>query len=109
MPVSPLEIALAKLWSNGLVITVATGLSLWFVVHEAVGMPIAGSVPLFLLGVALYLFFATAVGLLLGTAARSMPQAAVTATANVSNTAATSRPGFDQLWETGLEFGRTVG
>ncbi|MDO9712141.1 ABC transporter permease [Paracraurococcus lichenis] len=74
MPVSPLEIALAKLWSNGLVITVATGLSLWFVVHEAVGMPIAGSVPLFLLGVALYLFFATAVGLLLGTAARSMPQ-----------------------------------
>ncbi|MFL5332877.1 MAG: ABC transporter permease [Geminicoccaceae bacterium] len=74
MPVSPLEIALAKLWSNGLVITVATGLSLWFVVHKAVGAPIAGSVPLFLAGVALYLFFATAIGLLLGTVARSMPQ-----------------------------------
>jgi ABC-2 type transport system permease protein len=74
MPVSPLEIALAKLWSNGLVITAATGLSLWFVVHQAVGMPIVGSIPLFLLGVALYLFFATAVGLLLGTVARSMPQ-----------------------------------
>jgi ABC-2 type transport system permease protein len=74
MPVAPLEIALSKLWANGLVITVATGLSLWFVVHHAVGMPIAGSIPLFLLGVALYLFFATAVGLLLGTVARSMPQ-----------------------------------
>ena len=37
-------------------------------------MPIAGSIPLFLLGVALYLFFATALGLLLGTVARSMPQ-----------------------------------
>ncbi|HWX50738.1 MAG TPA: ABC transporter permease [Roseomonas sp.] len=74
MPVSPLEIALAKLWANGLVITAATGLSLWSVVHLAVGMPIAGSVPLFLAGVALYLVFATAIGLLLGTVARSMPQ-----------------------------------
>ncbi|MBL6456337.1 ABC transporter permease [Belnapia sp. T6] len=74
MPVSPLEIALAKLWSNGLVITLATGFSLWFVVHEVIGMPIAGSLSLFLLGVALYLFFATAIGLLLGTVARSMPQ-----------------------------------
>jgi ABC-2 type transport system permease protein len=74
MPVTPLEIALSKLWANGLIITGAAGLSLWFVVHGAVGMPIAGSIPLFLLGVALYLFFATAVGLLLGTVARSMPQ-----------------------------------
>lgn len=74
MPVAPLEIALAKLWANGLVITVMTGLSLWFVVHRAVGAPIAGSVALFLAGVALYLVFATAIGLLLGTVARSMPQ-----------------------------------
>jgi ABC-2 type transport system permease protein len=74
MPVSPLEVALSKLWANGLVITAATGLSLWFVVHGAIGMPIAGSIPLFLLGVALYLFFATSVGLLVGTVARSMPQ-----------------------------------
>src|SRR3712207_7133725 len=52
----------------------ATGLSLWLVVRHAIGVPIAGSVPLFLAGVALYLFFATAVGILLGTVARSMPQ-----------------------------------
>jgi ABC-2 type transport system permease protein len=74
MPVAPLEIALAKVWSNGLVITVATGLSLWFIVHRAIGMPIAGSVALFLAGVWLYLFFATAIGILLGTVVRSMPQ-----------------------------------
>jgi ABC-2 type transport system permease protein len=74
MPVSPFEIAMAKVWSNGLVITAATGLSLWLVVRHAIGVPIAGSVPLFLAGVALYLFFASAVGILLGTVARSMPQ-----------------------------------
>jgi ABC-2 type transport system permease protein len=37
-------------------------------------MPIAGSIPLFLLGTAVYLFSATALGILLGTVARSMPQ-----------------------------------
>ena len=37
-------------------------------------MPIVGSVPLFLCGVVIYLFFATAVGILLATIARSMPQ-----------------------------------
>jgi ABC-2 type transport system permease protein len=37
-------------------------------------VPIAGSIPLFLLGTAVYLFSATALGILLGTVARSMPQ-----------------------------------
>jgi len=74
MPVSPLEIALAKIWSNGLVITAAAGLSVWLVLRLLLGMPLVGSIPLFLAGVALYLFYATSVGLLLGTVARSMPQ-----------------------------------
>lgn len=74
MPVSPLEMALAKIWSNGLVITAAAGLSVWLVLRGLLGMPLVGSVPLFLAGVALYLFYATSVGLLLGTVARSMPQ-----------------------------------
>ena len=74
MPLTPFEIAMAKVWANGLVITVAVGLSLAIVVRVIMGIPIAGSVPLFMLGVALYLFFATAVGILLGTIARSMPQ-----------------------------------
>lgn len=74
MPLTPLEIAMAKIWANGLVIAVAVVLSLYAVIRGLLGIPIAGSVPLFMLGVVLYLFFATAIGIFLGTIARSMPQ-----------------------------------
>ena len=37
-------------------------------------VPIAGSVPLFVLGLAVYLFALTAIGIFLATLARSMPQ-----------------------------------
>ncbi len=74
MPLTPFEIAMAKIWANGLVITIAAGLSLYLVVRGLLGVPIAGSVPLFLCGVAIYLFFATAIGIFLATIARSMPQ-----------------------------------
>ena len=74
MPLSPFEIAMAKVWANGLVITVAAALSLAIIVRGILGVPIAGSIPLFMFGAALYLFFATAVGIFLGTVARSMPQ-----------------------------------
>ncbi|MDR3461913.1 MAG: ABC transporter permease [Beijerinckiaceae bacterium] len=74
MPVSPFEIAISKIWANGLVITIATGFSLYVVVRTLLGIPIAGSIPLFLGGVVIYLFFATAIGIFLGTVARSMPQ-----------------------------------
>ena len=40
-------------------------------------MPFAGSVALWLLGVVLYLFFATALGIFLGTISRSMAQFAL--------------------------------
>jgi ABC-2 type transport system permease protein len=74
MPVTPFEIAMAKVWANGLVITVAVGLSLAIVVRTLLAIPVAGSIPLFMGGVALYLFFATAIGIVLATIARSMPQ-----------------------------------
>ena len=74
MPLTPFEIAMSKIWANGLVIVVAVGLSLRLVVHGLLGVPIAGSIPLFLIGAAVYLFFATAIGIFLGTIARSMPQ-----------------------------------
>ncbi len=74
MPLTPFEIAMGKIWPNALVITVAVALSLIIVVRGILGVPTAGSVPLFLLGVSVYLFFATAIGILLGTIARSMPQ-----------------------------------
>jgi ABC-2 type transport system permease protein len=65
---------MSKVWANGLVITVAVGLSLYIVVRTILGVPIAGSTPLFMVGVVIYLFFATAIGIFLGTVARSMPQ-----------------------------------
>jgi ABC-2 type transport system permease protein len=74
MPVTPFEIAVSKIWANGLIILIAAGASLYLVVRGLLGIPIAGSVPLFLFGVAVYLFFATAIGVFLGTVARSMPQ-----------------------------------
>jgi len=74
MPLTPFEIAMSKIWANGLVIIVAVSLSLYFIVRGVLGIPTAGSIPLFLFGAAIYLFFATAVGIFLGTVARSMPQ-----------------------------------
>jgi ABC-2 type transport system permease protein len=74
MPLTPFEIAMAKIWANALVIVVAVGLSLIIVVRGLLAVPIAGSTPLFLAGVLIYLFFATAIGIFLGTIVRSMPQ-----------------------------------
>lgn len=74
MPLTPFEIAMSKVWANGLVITIAVGLSLYVVVRAILHIPISGSIPLFMVGVVIYLFFATAIGIFLGTVTRSMPQ-----------------------------------
>jgi ABC-2 type transport system permease protein len=77
MPLTAFDIAAAKVWANGLVILVAATLSLVLIVKGALAVPIAGSEWLFLLGVLLYLFFVTALGILLGTIARTMAQFAM--------------------------------
>jgi hypothetical protein len=69
MPLTPFQIAMAKVWANGLIIAIAVFLSLEFVVQGLLHVPISGSVPLFMLGVCLYLFFATAIGIFLATVA----------------------------------------
>ncbi|WP_298354462.1 ABC transporter permease [Rhodoblastus sp.] len=74
MPVTPFEIAMAKIWANSLIIVGAVGLSLFFVVEKLLRVPIEGSIPLFLVGALLYLFFSTSVGVFLATIARTMPQ-----------------------------------
>ena len=74
MPVTPAEIMLAKVWSMGLVVLMATGLSLATVVQGALQVPIEGSITLFLAGTALHLFATTSLGIFLATLARSMPQ-----------------------------------
>ncbi|WP_213770775.1 ABC transporter permease [Bradyrhizobium sp. dw_78] len=74
MPLTPFQIAMSKIWANGLIIAIAVALSLYLVVRLLLGIPIAGSIPLFMVGVVIYLFFATAIGIFLGTVAQSMPQ-----------------------------------
>lgn len=74
MPVTPFQIAMSKIWANGLVITMSVALSLSLVVRGLLHIPIVGSVPLFMAGVVLYLFFSTSVGIFLATIARTMPQ-----------------------------------
>lgn len=74
MPVTPLEIMLAKVWSMGLVVLAAAALSLLLVVQGWLQVPIEGSIALFLAGAALHLFATTSMGIFFGTVARSMPQ-----------------------------------
>ena len=74
MPVTPLEIMLAKVWTMALVVLAATAFSLLFVVEGALSIPVQGSLLLFLAGAALHLFATTSMGIFLGTVTRSMPQ-----------------------------------
>lgn len=77
MPLTPFQIMAAKVWANGLVVLVVAALSLWIVVRGALAMPAAGSVTLFLFAAMLHLFSTTALGILIATFARSMPQFAL--------------------------------
>lgn len=74
MPLTPFEIMLAKVWANGLAVLIGAGVALAVVIEQLMQVPIAGSLPLFLSGAALYLFSAASIGIFLGTLARSMPQ-----------------------------------
>jgi ABC-2 type transport system permease protein len=74
MPVTPVEIMLAKMVANALVILVAAVASLVLVVEWALGVPITGSLLLFVLGTAIYAFAVAALGILLGTLATTMGQ-----------------------------------
>ncbi len=77
MPVTPFEIMTSKVWSMGLVVLIASALSMTFVVEGVLAVPINGSRALFLCSVALYLFASTSLGMLLATFARTMPQFAL--------------------------------
>ena len=74
MPVTPGEIMLSKVLSMGAVVLLATLLSMRFVVGGWLRVPLAGSLPLFLLGAALCIYAMTALGMFMATLARSMPQ-----------------------------------
>ena len=74
MPVTPAEIMLAKIWSMGLVVLLSAAAALVFIVQGVLGVPVEGSVALFLAGAALDLFATASMGIFMATLARSMPQ-----------------------------------
>lgn len=74
MPLTPVQIMVAKIWANGLAVLLCTAFALLAVVQGVLGVTITGSIPLFLCGSAVYLFSAGSIGIFLGTIARSMPQ-----------------------------------
>ena len=74
MPVVPSEIMLSKILANGIVIVIAAGLSLVFVVRWWLQVPITGSILLFLGGSCFYVFTVAALGIALGTIASTMAQ-----------------------------------
>jgi ABC-2 type transport system permease protein len=74
MPVTPTEIMLSKIWSMGIIVLAASAFSIVVVVQGLLGVPIEGSIPLFLAGTALQLLATTCMGIFLATVAGSMPQ-----------------------------------
>lgn len=77
MPVSSFEIAVGKVWANGLVVLTAAILSMYFIIEGLLDVPIAGSRMLLILGIVIYLFLAAAIGIFLGIFARTMAQFAL--------------------------------
>jgi ABC-2 type transport system permease protein len=74
MPVTPAEIMLAKIGAMGCVVLMAAGLALAGVVQGVLGVPVEGSVTLFLAGTAVHLFATSSMAIFMATLARSMPQ-----------------------------------
>lgn len=74
MPLDSFEIMFAKIWANGLVVMVVVMASLFLVVQGVLGIPIQGSLLLFMMGLVIYLFAVTALGIMLATIVSSMPQ-----------------------------------
>lgn len=74
MPLHPYELMFSKMWANGLVVVVAAMASLFSMVKGVLAVPVPGSTALFSIGLIVYLFSVTALGIMLATMVRSMPQ-----------------------------------
>ena len=74
MPVTPPEIMLAKILANGIFILTTSTASLWFIVHITLGIPINGSIPLYIAGSAVYLFSIASLAIMLATLTPTMQQ-----------------------------------
>ena len=79
MPLTPFDIAAAKILANSAIVLAAAMLSMLVIVEGILGVAVAGSHLLFLLSASLYLLSAAALGVFLSTVARSMAQFALLA------------------------------
>lgn len=77
MPVTAFQIMTSKIWSMGLVVLAVSAVSLQFMIRGVLGVPVAGSMVLLLIGTALHLFATTSLGIFLATIGRTMPQFSV--------------------------------
>lgn len=105
MPVTPLEIMLAKVWATTLVMMIVITASLLLIFQQVLHVKIMGSFILLMFGVLIYLFSVTSIGIFVATIARSMPQLGLLAIMVVnpmnllsgSNTPIESEPVFLQV------------
>jgi len=74
MPVTPFEIMTSKIWAMTVVVLLAVVMTVFFVIRWGLHIPIAGSIPLFLVGVTIVLFAINSLGIFLATVSSSMPQ-----------------------------------
>lgn len=74
MPLVPTEIMISKIVANSFVILVSALLSLKCVVQGVLGVPISGSIFLFITGAAIFAMATAALGIVLGTIASTMGQ-----------------------------------
>ena len=74
MPVTAPELMISKILANGVVIMISAMLSLWFVVHLSIGVPLNGSLLLYAIGLAVFLFAVSSLGIMIATLAPTMAQ-----------------------------------
>ena len=74
MPVTPFQIMASKIWSMMAVVMAAALAGLFLVVRLYLQVPLAGSYVLFALGMAVYLFALTSLGIFLACMSQNMPQ-----------------------------------
>ena len=74
LPLNSFEIMAAKIWSMALVVLVTAAASKLIVIEWIMEVPVDGSRMLFILGMALYLFAVTSLGIFLACVAQNMPQ-----------------------------------
>ena len=71
LPIRASAILLSKILANVVVMLICVSLSLRLVVEGALGIPVIGSIPLYMFGAGLYMFSVTATGVFLALAVRS--------------------------------------